>query len=142
MSDGRPWRAPLALYAILALVIFVFLHGFMPSDPRIKMGFKTFEADLSITAENLWFAVKKWRHILWFAIFFPVVRSLFKKNATRNAVIAVFAISVAIELEQTVIAGRNCRLVDLIPNLMGTGLGAWVWSKWLARSKSRSTSAP
>ena len=116
------------LHAILALVIFVFLHSFIPFDPRVHMGFKRFEIDWSLDPVSIWKSVSKWKHIVWFAIFFPLVEGAGPK-ARRQSWAILLGASLLIELQQTVIAGRHARLLDLLPNLIGAALGAWIARK-------------
>ena len=116
------------LYAILALVIFVFLDNYIPFDPRVHMGFKRFEIDWSLDPASLLKSLSKWKHVLWFAIFFPLAQGAGPK-ARRQSWAILLGMSVLIELQQTVIAGRHARLLDLLPNLIGAALGAWIARK-------------
>jgi VanZ family protein len=140
MSEKKVWQPRLEHFALAALLTFVFLHSFMPHDPRVRMGFKTFEVEWALTGKAVWIAVKKWRHVLWFLFFFPLVMRLFERDKTRKALVALIAVTILIELQQTVIAGRHARIVDLLPNLIGAGLGAFLaWS--LRRWKERRTNS-
>ena len=130
MKSRQP---PLVLYPLLALLVFVFLHSLMPFDPRIRMGIKTFEPELGVSPAEIWYAVKKWRHILWFAIFFPLVRTLFTTRATAKAIGVLFLVTFLIEFEECFVAGRHGRVVDLLPNLIGSAIGATLWTLWHKR---------
>jgi VanZ family protein len=121
------WQPPIAIYPLLCLLLFVFLHSLTPADFRIRMGFKRFDPELTLAPLEIWYSIKKWRHILWFALFFPLVRSLFRHHATRKGIFAVLIVSFLIEFEECFTAGRHGRLVDVLPNLIGTLVGAVVW---------------
>lgn len=133
------FRPPIVWYPIIAMLVFVFFYGLFPSDPRIRMGLKPFEPEFDLSASAIWYSVKKWRHILWFAAFFPLVRSLFKDRANLKAFSAVLLVSFFIELEECFSAGRYGRLTDFLPNLMGAGLsgGLIKWWAWLTGSSSK-----
>ena len=131
--SARGKRPPAAAYLVAALIAFVIVHSFIPFDLRTRMGFKSFELESGLTPKMILYSVTKWRHIVWFALFFPVIRSLFKERASMKAWWTVLAVSVAIELQQGFIAGRYARATDLLPNVIGASLGWWLWSKLLLR---------
>lgn len=130
------WCRACSVYALSFLLVFVFIHSLTPADPRVRIGFKPFEPEFEITWLGIWYAVKKWRHLVWFAIFFPLVRSLYGRNANQRAWAWVFAVSFLIEFEECFVAGRHGRLVDLLPNVIGAAL-AWLALRWYEIKRKR-----
>lgn len=131
---------PIAGYVFLALIIFVCMHSFLPNDPRTRLGFKDFEIDWSLSPRAIWISAKKWRHVLWFVVAYPIVYSLHSQSQalsrTTRTWLWILGVSLLIEAQQTVIAGRFARVTDLVPNVIGAGLG-WVMVMIWTNSRTR-----
>lgn len=123
------------LYLLVALLVFVFVHGFVPHDDRVRMGFKSFHFDFSFTAGDVWFSLRKWKHVLWFALFDPALRFVWPRRSQIRPFLITWIVSILIEFQQGFVAGREARLTDILPNLIGASIGFGFFQIWSLHSE-------
>lgn len=116
-------------FPIVVMICFVVVDNFRPADPRGRMMMTSFEVEADFGLRSFFYSLKKYPHISYFVLLGLFLRRLWGRAGFRNAVVWVILISVFIEIQQGFIAGRQARIYDLLPNLMGLWL-AWVYVDW------------
>ena len=94
-----------------------------------RVGFRSAPAacDMRLTYENIGLSLTKVPHIVLFGAFFLLTAAQFDRIDQRAlwwSVLATGAFGLLIELEEGATRTGNCRLTDVLPDLLGALIGA------------------
>ena len=103
---------------------------------RSPLGRKPFHIDWSISVSELAQVVTKANHLISTAVFFLLATLAVGTNRLLLAFGLTMLVGVGWELAETTVVGHHARLIDLVPDLIGTltGLVLVVLARWVIRS--------
>jgi VanZ family protein len=115
-------------------IAYVAVDNFVPSDFRTRLEFTPFELDSRLTLKLLFFSAFKWKHVLYFFFIYSQLKKIWNKSEVRIAIFC-FALAVLVELEQAFVSGREARIADLVPDMVGYVLARWYFKTRASRAK-------
>ena len=102
---------------------------------RSPLGRKPFQIDWSISASELAQVVTKVPHLIATAVFFLLATLAVGSNRLLLAFGLTMLVGVGWELAETTVVGHHARLIDLVPDLIGTlaALVIVVLARWIVQ---------
>src|SRR6266576_441851 len=102
---------------------------------RSPLGRKPFHIDWSISVSELAEVVTKAPHLISTAVFFLLATLAVGTNRLLLAFGLTMLVGIGWELAETTVVGHHARLIDLVPDLIGTltGLVILVLARWIVR---------
>jgi hypothetical protein len=86
-------------------------------------GLRAFTCDFSLSPA-LWFsALVNYDHLIAYSILFVIAWLAFRRQPLWLPIALALAISIGVELEQSLFREGHCRLRDLLPNVIAVGIG-------------------
>ena len=115
-SKSRRWL-PLAIFVAIAVVYEPVRSGFTLANQS---------RELMSDWERVKGAIFNLRHIIAYGLLCLLLAVTFRNSRLVTAMAVTFLFSILMEIEQSFFTTGNCRLRDLIPNLLGIGLAAGI----------------
>ncbi len=120
---------------LILMFLFITFDNFLPNDFRTYGLMKSFYLEAEFSSAALLYAACKYKHISFFFLLFILLEKQFKERSWLKSFAVVLILSVYIEFQQCFMSGRNGRVQDLLPNLMGATF-ATVFLNWRNRKAS------
>ena len=118
-------------FVILALVWFPVSAG-GPLQPK--------PCELYIEPSEIPYALVNYTHIILFGMFFVMTNAQFGYATTRRALLysgaATMGLGILVELSEAMTGDGTCRVLDLLPDFIGVGVGiglVYLWKKLRTR---------
>jgi hypothetical protein len=115
---------------------------YTPFDSNFRMADKPCE--LWTSTEMVQRSVLNARHLVSYGILFLLGALSFRRHSLLKSASLVLVLSAGVELEQSYFVSGHCRARDLLPNLIGVAVAAFIylgvaaiWRVWARRSHAR-----